>query len=99
MNDPTSGLGPALAPWANLTAVASLIFFLGWILVRALPRILEAQQTRDKLFADSIGHVVARFEAQQQLQREHDERQTDRLEVAIWSARGADRKSNGGAPP
>lgn len=77
--DPTSGLGTTLAPWANLTAVAALIFFLGWLLVRTLPRIMDAQRQRDQLFADTMAHVVARGEERDRLTREHNERQVNRL--------------------
>lgn len=102
--DPHSGLGSTLAPWANLTAVGALIFFMGWILVKALPKILEAQQTRDKLFTESIAHVVSRAEAQQEIQRQHDEKQTERIVEAVDGlgqevrqyANGRDRSSGGG---
>ena len=93
--DPTSGLGNTLAPWANLTAVGALIFFLGFILVRALPRVLEAQEKRDRLFTDALANVVDRAEAQAQLQREHDEKRTERLEKKLDDltyANGRDRE-------
>lgn len=99
--DPTSGLGATLAPWANLTAVGALIFFLGWILVRAMPRIMDGQQKRDQLFADSLAGVVSRAEERDRLTREHNEAQVNRIidridGLGCAAHNGRDRVTNGG---
>ena len=69
-----------IAPWIQLGFAGA---FAAYLLMKTIPRMEDRADKRDATFADALSHVIDRHEAQQQLQREHNERQSARLHEAI----------------
>lgn len=87
-------ISPAtIASWMQLGFAVAVAWFL---LTKSLPRAEERADKRDASFIAALEKQHEDHAGEVRALMDHHERQTDRLEVAIWSARAGDRKSNNG---